>query len=329
MTEWMDKIPYDSHSETYGDVHQALVDVRREGMKGADCSVLLLGDTGASFGGLIRAIQQTSKYQSGPFLVTTFPSEEEIRATQGGTIWIKHVENLNYERQETLTRLMQRSEGVRFLVSATRTLEEGLAHGKTYPEFYRLVSGKIIYVPKLSSRSGDELVKLAHFIASKMCVEQGKIFQGFDASVEEFFQKYSWPGNETELVSVIERSLVLSKGNKKVSMVEVVLLPSSIGNHGPLEINPPIAIANSPGALEEGYTELKKHFSDVFEKEFLEASLKRHTGNVSQAAREAKLDRSNYLRLLRRHNIKSESYRRGDEEVQQRIATITEIKKVA
>lgn len=327
MTEWMDKIPYDSQSETFGDVHQVVVDIRREGMKGADCSVLILGDSGTSFGGIVRTIQQTSKSQSGPFLITTFPTEEELRATSGGTVWIKHVENLNYERQETLTRLIQRSEGVRFIVSGTRSLEEGLAHGKTHPEFYRLVSGKIIYLPRLSSRTGEELVKLAHFIASKMCVEQGRVFQGFDAGVEEFFQKYSWPGNESELVSLVERSLVLAKGNKKVTMAEVVVLPDSVGASGPLEINPPLSIANSPSALEEGYTELKKHFSDVFEKEFLVASLKRHTGNVSQAAREAKLDRSNYLRLLRRHNIKSESFRRpGDID---HVATVTEIKKAA
>jgi DNA-binding NtrC family response regulator len=259
--------------------------------------------------------------------VTTFPTEEELKATCGGTVWIKHVENLNYERQETLSRLIQRSEGVRFIVSATRAFEEGLANGRTHPDFYRLVSEKIVYMPRLSSRTGEEVVKLAHFVATKMCIEQGRVFQGFDPSVEEFFQKYSWPGNESELVSIVERSLVLTKGNKKVTMAEIVLLPDSVGPSRPIEIHPPLSIANSPSALAEGYTELKKHFTDLFEKEFLIASLRRHTGNVSQAAREAKLDRSNYLRLLRRHNIKSEAFRRPSDVDQ--VASVTEIKKAS
>ena len=57
------------------------------------------------------------------------------------------------------------------------------------------------------------------------------------------------------------------------------------------------------------YTALKKQRSDAFEREFLAASLARHKGNVSSAAREARLDRSNYLRLLRRHGMKSDQFR--------------------
>ena len=60
-----------------------------------------------------------------------------------------------------------------------------------------------------------------------------------------------------------------------------------------------------------GYTELKRKWSEAFEKEFLVASLSKHGGNVSAAAREAKLDRSNFLRLLRRHGLKAQEYRKG------------------
>ncbi len=58
------------------------------------------------------------------------------------------------------------------------------------------------------------------------------------------------------------------------------------------------------------YTELKKQWSDSFEKEYLIAILSRHDGNVSSAAREAKLDRSNFLRLLRKHHLRSVQYRK-------------------
>ena len=67
--------------------------------------------------------------------------------------------------------------------------------------------------------------------------------------------------------------------------------------------------ASEDGTI-ESYTELKKRWSDSFEREYLVATLNRHGGNVSAAAREAKLDRSNFLRLLRRHGLRAQEYRK-------------------
>jgi anaerobic nitric oxide reductase transcription regulator len=69
------------------------------------------------------------------------------------------------------------------------------------------------------------------------------------------------------------------------------------------------ASSGEVGAI--GYTELKRKWSESFEREFLISSLARHGGNVSAAAREAKLDRSNFLRLLRRHGLKAQEYRKA------------------
>lgn len=337
MTEWMDKIPYDAQSEAYGEVHQAFVDLRRDGMRntsGTECSVLLIGDSGTSFGGIAKHVVQISKVSSGPYVVSGFPSTEEIQAAQGGTLFIKHLENLSFEKQETLYRNLSNRGNVRVVASAHRSFEEGIAIGKTSPNLYRLVSEKIVHLPKLVSRKKEEISKLAHFVATKMCVEAGRSFSGFEPSVEAFFQNYNWPGNEGEMVAVVERSLILAKG-KKVGMSDIVLLPDSNSKSGPIEIiNPNSTTVTSTftgDALAEGYTELKKRWGDAFEKEFLVASLKRHTGNVSQAAREAKLDRSNYLRLLRRHGIKAEVFRHGATDMPEtaEVSKVTEIKRAA
>ncbi len=57
------------------------------------------------------------------------------------------------------------------------------------------------------------------------------------------------------------------------------------------------------------YTLLKKKWSESFEKEYLTKVLIRHQGNVTAAAKEACVDRSNFLRLLRRHQIDAAHYR--------------------
>jgi transcriptional regulator of acetoin/glycerol metabolism len=67
----------------------------------------------------------------------------------------------------------------------------------------------------------------------------------------------------------------------------------------------------SSASSEKGYTSLKKEWCDSFEKQFLVTTLNRNGGNVSAAAREAKLDRSNFLRLLRRHGLKAQEYRKA------------------
>jgi DNA-binding NtrC family response regulator len=61
--------------------------------------------------------------------------------------------------------------------------------------------------------------------------------------------------------------------------------------------------------LTSSYTVLKKKWSEAFEKEYLTSVLERHHGNVTAAAKEAAVDRSNFLRLLRRHHIDASVYR--------------------
>jgi transcriptional regulator of acetoin/glycerol metabolism len=62
-----------------------------------------------------------------------------------------------------------------------------------------------------------------------------------------------------------------------------------------------------------GFIELKRRWCDSFEREYLTSILVKTSGNVSAAARDAKLDRSNLLRLLRRHGLRAQDYRKGVE----------------
>lgn len=57
------------------------------------------------------------------------------------------------------------------------------------------------------------------------------------------------------------------------------------------------------------FTQMKKQAGLQFEKEYLDQILTKHQGNVTSASKEAGLDRSNFLRLLRRHQIQAQSFR--------------------
>jgi DNA-binding NtrC family response regulator len=59
------------------------------------------------------------------------------------------------------------------------------------------------------------------------------------------------------------------------------------------------------------YTKIKRKWLEQFEKEYLIATLIKYRGNVSAAARDAHLDRSNFLRLLRKYGLQAHGYRRA------------------
>lgn len=67
----------------------------------------------------------------------------------------------------------------------------------------------------------------------------------------------------------------------------------------------------SPPERTPSYTELKQMWSDRFEKVYLSVLLDKYHGNVTAASTRAKVDRSNFLRLLRKHGLKSDTYRKA------------------
>jgi DNA-binding NtrC family response regulator len=71
----------------------------------------------------------------------------------------------------------------------------------------------------------------------------------------------------------------------------------------------PLANEWNDHEVTSSYTVLKKKWSEAFEKEYLTQVLTKHQGNVTAAAREAAVDRSNFLRLLRRHHIDAAAFR--------------------
>ena len=150
---------------------------------------------------------------------------------------------------------------------------------------------------------------------------RGKTFAGFTPDAEEGLRNYTWPGNVRELLNVVERTALVWEGHGPITAKALAITGGGSssgfanngagngGGTGKLElVKAPLDLQGEDGIL--SYTELKKRWSDSFEREYLTAILARHQGNVSAAAREAKIDRSNFLRLLRRHQLKAQEYRK-------------------
>ena len=345
-----DEYFFAAKSESITSINNSLKNLRREALRGTtpEPFVLILGEIGVGKGSLARMICQGSRRAKNPWLVLNCAltqdeptlekelfGEEKFAFNQkcivngildiakGGTVFLEKIDYLSTAMQDKLFQAInagtyRRIGGTEDLVFDVRLISETDQDlkGKSSPNtpqnifsksLYQLLSGITLEIPPLRDRPED-ILPMANYFADLHFKNEGKRFQGFTAETERAFKSYSWPGNTHELIYVIKRSALLSNTN-----IAVTLEPS--GN-SPLEAitthNAEVSMAQQPSGEVQTYTRLKKQWCDAFERKYLTNTLSRHKGNVSAAAREAKLDRSNFLRLMRRHNMKADEYRSNE-----------------
>jgi DNA-binding NtrC family response regulator len=255
---------------------------------------------------------------------------------KGGTLFLDEIGEMDVKLQAKLLRVLQEKvfrrvggnadidADVRVVAATNRNLQAKIKETKFREDLYHRISRVVVEIPALRERRED-IVPMAVQFAERAFRSRGKTFGGFTPEAEEGIRGYTWPGNVRELLNVIERAALLWDGNGAIT-AKAIGIPTG-GAHagnghangngnaapGKLElVSSPFTASSSGGTngVDSGYTEMKKKWADSFEREYLMATLSRHSGNVSAAAREARLDRSNFLRLLRRHGLKAQQYRK-------------------
>ena len=104
---------------------------------------------------------------------------------------------------------------------------------------------------------------------------------------------HDWPGNVRELRNVLERAVYMARA-AGASELGDVSLPTGGGGDG-------AAFAFEP---EKSYRETRAKFESEFERRYVKWLLQRHGGNVSAAARDAKMDRKHLHELAKKHGIR-------------------------
>jgi DNA-binding NtrC family response regulator len=212
-------------------------------------TILIQGESGTGKELVARAIHQNSNWTGSPFISVNSGSlppdllESHLfghvkgaftgaatlkkglfEAADKGTIFFDEISSLNLETQAKLLRVMQEKEFMRLggtsiikvdvrVIAATNTSLEELIQKGVFREdlFYRLNVIKI-ELPPLRQRSGDVPLLVKHFldIYNK---ENNKNIQQVADEVLELMEDYHWPGNIRELENLIERAVVLSRGD--------------------------------------------------------------------------------------------------------------------
>lgn len=335
-----------SRAEAMKEANEWLARLRRDSMRpeGEEPSVLIWGPVGAGCSGFARMVHKGSRRANGPWVrlnCAEFRGSElrgqlfgadgkpgAIELAAGGTLYLEQVHCMNLEIQNELAQAMttktfkrvggQNSQAmdVRWISGCWADLKKKTDQGAFSSSLFQVLCKVSVTIPALTRRAED-VVGMAQGFAEQAFGRMGKTFSGFTGESKKALEEYSWPGNDEELHVLMQRVALLSPGQGQVSLNG--FLPSASGT-GTFKMKG----AEIPFDATLGYMEIKRRWSEGFEKEYLVAALGRHNGNVSAAAREAKIDRSNFLRLLRRYQIKSSAFRDGSEGADEATDTNTD-----
>ena len=167
----------------------------------------------------------------------------------------------------------------RLIAATNRDLQEMVIQGDFREDlFYRLYV-VVITLPPLRERGDDVLLLLNHYLA-QFCEENGKSIRGFTPEAYTLLAGYGWPGNIRELRNLVERMVVLARGE----WLDVMDLPPQVRQQG----------GEPGGALKpgEGMT------VEQMEQEMILQALERTGGNRTLAAEQLGMSRRTLHRKL-------------------------------
>jgi PAS domain S-box-containing protein len=146
-----------------------------------------------------------------------------FQLADGGTIFLDEVVEIPLELQGKLLRVLQEGEyervgdertlfvEARVIAATNRDLEKAVEEGEFREDLYYRLSVFPIDVPPLRER-GDDILQLASHFLEKACKDFAHRSLTLPREQVRLLRKYDWPGNVRELNNVIERAVILSRG---------------------------------------------------------------------------------------------------------------------
>jgi len=214
-----------------------------------DASILLLGESGVGKEVFANFIHKNSPRASKPFVAinmaaipenlieselfgfvkgaftdahTDKPGQFEL--ANGGTIFLDEIGEMPYHLQAKLLRALQEREvrrlgseksvkiDVRVISATNANLQKKIKNGEFREDLYYRLNTIPLNIPPLRERK-EEILQIAGKILQQNCQKYGFEPKEFSAEAKEQLQSYEWPGNIRELISVVERAVILSEGN--------------------------------------------------------------------------------------------------------------------
>lgn len=302
-----------------------------------DANILVTGESGTGKEVVAAAVHRRSLRAAGPFQIVDCTAVPEtlfesvlfghakgsftgaikdqvglLSQADGGTAFFDEIGELPLPLQAKLLRVIQEQTFIplgkttpqridtRFICATNRDLDLEVQAGRFRRDlFYRLA---VIHIelPPLRSR-GDDVVLLARHFLAQLRKPSSEVAD-FAEETLEIFRRYAWPGNIRELRNVVEHALAVTRG----ALIAPKDLPTTLRRE---------SVVGPPSAVEPfddfAATSGSRHAAiENAEKVYLASLMKANEGNVAGAARQAHLSRQGLHKLLKKHGIDPNEYRR-------------------
>ena len=292
-----------------------------------DASLFIHGESGTGKELIAQAIHKASPRHNAPFIAVNCSAipeellESELfghrkgafsgafenrkglfQSADRGTLFLDEIGDMSPAFQVKLLRALQERQirpvgsnenipvDVRIVSASHHDLEKNASEGSFRLDLYYRLNVATLTLPKLSERRED-ISLLANYFISHPESTYAYIAKGFSNQALELLLTYDWPGNVRQLRNVVEHvSALATTPIVPANLVERVLQDKS--------------------STLQGLKEAKSQF----EKEYLIKLLSSVNGNVSQAARLAKRNRTEFYKLLDRHQLKATAFKQKKEE---------------
>jgi two-component system response regulator GlrR len=288
----------------------------------SDASVCIFGASGTGKELLARAIHRASRRAAAPFVAVNCGAipegllESELfghkkgaftgaiqdrrglfQAAEGGTLFLDEVGDMPPPLQVKLLRTLEervvRPVGanddvpvdVRIISATHRKLEERIASGEFREDLYYRLNVVKLELPSLAQRREDIPLLAGHFLA-RLAERYGRARLAMSPEAMELLVSAAWPGNVRQLLNVVERAVALTATEVIPASLVRQALDAGAGSLTPLD-------------------EARR----AFEREYLVRILKITGGNVTQAARLAGRNRTEFYRLLERHALEPSMFK--------------------
>jgi len=220
-----------------------------------------------------------------------------FQASDGGTLFLDEIGDMPMSFQVKLLRVLQEKEvrpvgstrstkvNVRIIAATHKNLQQAIVEGKFREDlFYRLNVVELV-LPTLAQRRED-IPLLAQYFLDKCNQQVHKKVNGFSQEAMELLISAAWPGNIRQLQNVVEQSVALSTE---------AIISDSLVKHA----------LKDDSTIFPSFAQAR----DQFERDYLSKLLKITAGNVSQAAKIAQRNRTEFYKLINKHHLEAKSFR--------------------
>ena len=266
---------------------------------------LMVFDCGAVPENLIES--ELFGHEKGSFTGAIMARQGIFEMANGGTIFLDELGELSLELQPKLLRVLERREvrrvganktarvDVRVIAATNRSLEQEVQEGRFREDLFYRLSVVRITLPPLRERPEDIPLLIDHLLERQQFNRRpdGTLkVEHVDRSALDMLTSYRWPGNVRELVNVIERAISFTEGDT----IRCEDLPETLRLSG---ASPGVSAA----ADDKTFKDAKERWVSSFERDYVLTLLKKNGGNISQASRDADIDRKYFRKLMRKYGI--------------------------